>query len=155
MKITLTVEGLAECEQALGELISTVGVSRATGKNTVRRAMRHALEPVRDSMIAKAPRLRGKLKSVIAISTQLTRRQKSQYVAQDPVEMHVGALNVPQAHLQEFGTAHHAPQPFARPAVDGNITNITQRFSSQLWLEIKRTAERHARKAARLLKMST
>ena len=151
----IRVEGLRECEEALQDLIENVGVSRATGKNTVRRAMTFALEPIKTAMQGAAPVRRGHLKAGIDISTQLTKRQKAQHVKQSPVEMFVGARAHPQAHMTEFGTARMAPRAWARPAVDSNISAVTERFSSQLWSEIQKTAERHARKAARLLARSS
>jgi hypothetical protein len=63
----------------------------------------------------------------------------------------VGAGPLPQAHLQEFGRANQAPQPFLRPAVDANVDNVTKRFTDQLKVEVEKTAERARRKLARVL----
>jgi HK97 gp10 family phage protein len=151
----IRVEGLKECEAALQDLINTAGVSTATGKNTVRRAMRFSLEPIKQAMINHAPVLKGRLKAGINISTQLSRRQRAQHVKQDAVEVFVGVKPLPQAHLTEFGAAHMAPRAWARPAVDQNVPTVIERFKSQLLIEIQKTAERHARKAARLLARSS
>jgi hypothetical protein len=155
MKVTMKVEGLRQCEAALTDLVNTTGVSRATGKNTLRRAMRFALEPVREGLRGAAPVFRGRLKAGIDTSTQLSKRQRAQHVKQDPVEMFVGARPHRQAHMTEFGTAHMPPQGWARKVVDALISTVVERFKSQLWLEIQRTAERHARKMQRLTNRST
>ena len=154
MKIELKVEGLRECEEALIDLINTAGVSTATGKNTVRRAMILALEPIKLAMLRGAPVLKGRLKAGVDISTQLSRRQRAQHVKTSPVEVFVGAKSVPQAHMTEFGTARQPPQAWARPAVDQNVPRVITIFREQLWLQIKLTAERHARKTARLARSS-
>ena len=61
-------------------------------------------------------------------------------------------LFVPQAVMQEFGTEHHGPQPFLRPAWDGGKMRMLSGIKRDLWAEIKRAADRVARKRARALK---
>jgi hypothetical protein len=65
-------------------------------------------------------------------------------------EVFVGAGVVPHAHLQEFGTVRHGPQPFARPAWDAGQSRILEGIKDDLWAEIKKAADRLARKTARL-----
>src|SRR5690606_2344940 len=65
------------------------------------------------------------------------------------VEVFVGAGPVPHAHLQEFGTAHHGPQPFARPAWDAAKGGAIDTVKSEMWSEIEKAAKRLARKAAK------
>jgi HK97 gp10 family phage protein len=151
MKVTFKVEGLAESEAALKDLVDNLGVSNATAKNTIKRALIYAGQPVEEAAKAAAPVRSGKLKMSITTSTKLTRRQKSQHTPTAPIEVFVGAGPLPQAHLQEFGRSHQAPHPFLRPAVDSNIENVTRRFTEQLKLEVQKTAERARRKLARLL----
>jgi hypothetical protein len=38
--------------------------------------------------------------------------------------------------FQEFGTAHHAPQPWARPAFDATHQTSLRVFADALWREL-------------------
>jgi HK97 gp10 family phage protein len=151
VKVSIRVEGLKECEQALEDIMNTLAVSRATGVNTVKRALIYAVEPVQRAAAASAPVRRGRLKTSVTTGTKLSKRQKSLHKQESPVEVFVGAGPLPQAHLQEFGSARHPPQRFLTPAVAQNIRNVTNRFVVKLREEISKTAERARRKAARLL----
>lgn len=153
MKTTVRIDGLRELEQALSEL------PRATGKNVLRRVLRKAAEPMAADMKARAPddpNTGGMdLKNSIGIGSRLSKRQASIHrkMFRDDkasVEIFVGAGPVPHAHLQEFGTAHHGPQPFARPAWDGHQKSILESIKTDLGTEIDKAAKRLARKAARL-----
>lgn len=147
------VEGLRELEAALREL------PRATGKGALRRVLKKRAEPIAAEMRAKAPddpaTGGNDLRSSIGVSTKLSRRQATLHRKmfrndKAAVEMFVGAGPLPQAHLQEFGSSIHGPQPFARPAWDNNKTAILEGLKDDLWAEIKKSADRHARKLARL-----
>jgi HK97 gp10 family phage protein len=152
--VTFRVEGLSESLDALRDLRDNLGVSNATAKNTLKRALIYAAEPIEQAAAAAAPVRSGRLKTSIGTGTKLSRRQRAEHTKQPGVEIFVGAGPNPQAHLQEFGTAHHAPQPFMRPAIDANIDNAIKRFSDQVKLEVEKTAERARRKLARLLAKS-
>jgi HK97 gp10 family phage protein len=152
--VTMKVEGLAESEAALKDLVENLGVSNATAKNTIRRALTFAAKPIEDEAKASAPVRAGHLKVSITTGTKLTRRQKAQHSKESPVEVFVGAGPLPQAHLQEFGTSKMPPQRFLQPAVDHNIEEVTKRFSEQLKIEVEKTAERARRKLAKLLAKS-
>lgn len=65
-------------------------------------------------------------------------------------EVFVGAGPVPHAHLQEFGTSRHGPQPFARPAWDAGKNQVLDTIKDELAVQITKAAQRLARKAARL-----
>ncbi len=145
MKVTFRVEGLAECEEALKAL------PLATSKNVLRRALMHAAEPVAKSAQRRAPKRTDKLAASIIVGTKLSKRQRK--VAAETktgVEVYVGAGPLPQAHMQEFGTAHHAPQPFLRPAVDANGKRMIEIFRDDLRAEIAKAVQRLQRKAARI-----
>jgi HK97 gp10 family phage protein len=147
----LKVEGLNESLEALKDLRDNLGVSNATARNTLKRALIYAAQPIETDARQGAPVGFGDLRDSIITGTKLTRRQKAQHEKQGPVEIFVGAGPHPQAHLQEFGTAHHPPQSFLRPAVDKNVPEMTRRFSEQLKAEVEKTAARARRKLARLL----
>lgn len=149
MATTVKVEGLRELEKALGEL------PRATGKNVLRRVLRTAGEPMVRDAKALVPVASGKLRDSIAVATQLSKRQRALYkkmFADDKasVEMFVGVAALPHAHLQEFGTSRHGPQPFMRPAWDANKNGMLDSIKDELGVEIAKAAKRLAAKQARL-----
>lgn len=136
------VEGLRELERALREL------PRATGKNVLKRALMRAGEPIEADAERLAPVLTGHLQTSIGTGTKLTRRQRRQHRPQSAVEVFVGAAE-PKAHMQEFGQAHHAAQPFLRPAFDSNKMRALDTIKREMTVEIEKARARLARKAAR------
>lgn len=137
---TVSVEGLREVDTALGQL------PKATGKNVLRRVALRRLEPVAEAMRVRVPVAKSDLKDSIAVTTKNPRRHRKQ----STVEAHAGPGRHPQAHLQEFGTVHHGPQAYARPAWDAEKDNLLDGIKDDLWAEIEKAAQRQARKAARL-----
>lgn len=144
LRPTFKIEGLRELQSSLAEL------KKATQTNVLKRALMKAGAPVERDAEARAPHLRGHLKRGITTATKLTRRQKSRHRKESKVEVHIGAGGHPQAHLQEFGTAHHSPQPFLRPAWDGNRMKVLASIRNDLAFEIDKARQRAERKAARL-----
>ena len=152
MATRVRVDGLRELEKALADL------PKATGKNVLRRVLRKRATPIADDMKAKAPDDPATggmdLRNSIGVGTRLSKRQGKMHRKmfksdKASVEMFVGAGPVPHAHLQEFGTAHHGPQPFARPAWDAGKGPLLDGLKDDLWQEIQKSAQRLARKAAR------
>lgn len=152
MKTRVKIEGLKELDRALGEL------PKATGKAVLRRVLKKAGEPIARDMRAKAPddpaTSGNDLKSSIAVSTKLSGRQRKMHRKafrndKASAEVFVGAGPLPQAHLQEFGTVHHRPQPFARPAWDGNKNRALSIIKDELGDEILKAAKRLAKKRAK------
>lgn len=143
--IRFKLEGLSECHAALRALPD------ATAKNVLRRIGRQRLEPMAERARALAPVEDGTLKESVMVSTQLTRRQRSQHqkLGPDDVEIFMGAGALPQAHMMEFGTVDVAPRPFMRPAWDGGREKLLEGLKEDLWREIEKAANRLARKAAR------
>jgi HK97 gp10 family phage protein len=148
--VTVKVEGLRESGEAIADLMENLGVSKATAKNTIKRALLFAVQPVEQSAEAMVKVRSGHLQASITSGTKLSRRQKSKRSKMAPVEVFVGAGPLPQAHMEEFGTAHSAPHPFLRPAVDRNLNAVRTRFSDQLKIEVEKTAARTRRKIERL-----
>ena len=138
--VKVSVEGLREVDAALGEL------GKATGRNVMRRVALARLEPIAEEMRRLVPVDSGDLKDGISVTTKNPRRNRKR----SEVEAHAGPGRHPQAHLQEFGTAHHAPQPFARPAWDGGKDALLEGIADDFWTEIEKAAARQAKKAARL-----
>lgn len=143
------VEGLKDLEKSLLKLRKDFDLSRATVKGIVRRGLIEAAEPIVADAEASAPVFRGDLRESVAASGKLSKRQKRKHRKGSEVEIFVGAGPLAQATKQEFGTRHHPPQPFLRPAFDTNWRNVLKRISLTIAGQIDKSAKRAARKAAR------
>jgi HK97 gp10 family phage protein len=144
-KVSFRFEGGREVMAALRSLPD------ATAKNILRRVMKARAQPMADIAAAKAPKLTGALQKSVTVGTKLSRNQKSKHVKADPhdVEMFVGAGSLPQAHLEEFGGPNNQPTPFMRPALDTGADKYVAGIKQDLWREIKKSADRAARKSAK------
>lgn len=146
MALKVKIEGLRELEQALSEL------PKATGKNVLRRVLKSRSEPIANAMSAAAPERRGQLKASVGHGTKLSRRQRAmhrKWGSSAAVEYFIGAGALPQAHMEEFGGAHNAPRPYARPAWDAGKMQMLDGIKDDLWSEISKAAARRARKLAK------
>lgn len=159
MNVKLKVTGFKEMDRQLKQM------KTATAKATVRRAMKVALEPVRAAAASSAPRSGGAgphMADGIGIAHKLTKRQAREAKrgdGPDLASMYVGAED-PKAHLIEFGTGprfHKSgkfvgvmpAQPFMRPAWDANHTKVLEILREQMAIEIAKTLDRAAKRAAR------
>jgi len=148
----ISVEGLKELDAALSQLQGTAA------KTTLRRVARRALEPMR----AEAQRLapddpdtpNPDLESSIIISSRQKSGRQGRRSAEEKrsvvVYMGPSPEGYPQAVMQEFGTAHHPPQPYMRPAFDGEKDGALEIIKADLGDEINKTVRRLNMKAARL-----
>lgn len=139
MKVRL--EGFADLDKALGQL------GKATGRNVLRRAGIEALQPMAQDAARRAPELFGDLSESISASTRRPRRHRKEA----EVEVYMGPDQNPAAHLQEFGTKHHGPQPFMRPAWDAGKGEVLASLKESLGTQIGKAAKRQAKKQARLI----
>ncbi|MGB1389497.1 MAG: HK97-gp10 family putative phage morphogenesis protein [Paracoccaceae bacterium] len=149
--MSVRVEGLRELERELDKL------TKAAGKGVLRRSLKKAAEPMVDIAMAMVPVDKGDLKASITVSTKLAPRQQGLHrkMFRDDrasIEMFLGPSYTLGAggrhgHLQEFGTVHHAPQPFMRPAWDQDQQAMLKRLSDQLWVEVRKSVARASRKA--------
>jgi HK97 gp10 family phage protein len=154
--ITVRVEGLSELDRVLGELPKSVA------RNTLRRVGIKALQPVAEAARKLAPddpETGGyDLRNSITVGTRLSRRQtrlsrravRAGEADKHFAEVHAGPGPLPQAHLQEFGTVNHPPQPFMRPAWDSNKGAVLETVTRDLGGEIDKAAKRVAARKARL-----
>lgn len=78
-----------------------------------------------------------------------SQKRKHRKPDRNDIEVYVGAGPHPQAHLQEFGTKDHPPQPFMRPAFDAEKRSVFEGIKNDLWAEIMKAVERLARKTSR------
>lgn len=174
LKAKVKIEGLKELEEALKEL------PKATGKNVIKRALSNSADPFIDQAKALAPIHLGHLqKSITKSKVKLTsgsagKKAFAEALAKGASRKEAGAAahaanaeasgdvtsglivigpgRHPQAIFQEFGTAHHPPKPFMRPAWEENKMPTVGNIKDELWSEIKKAAERLARKTAKLVK---
>lgn len=141
----ITIEGLDEIQEALRKLPDS------TAKGVIRRVLKSRAQPIADHARQLVPVDEGHLRNSIRVGTKLTRRQKRAHVKRDPsdVEMFIGAGPHPQAHMQEFGTSQHGAQPYLRPAWDAGKMRLLEGIKDDMWKEIRKTAERRAKRAAK------
>ena len=149
MTVTVKTTGFKELEQEL-ERISRL----ATRKSVARRVLKKEAQPLAELMRQGAPRDDTDLVESIGVSTKLSPRQRGLHRKmfrsdKAAVEMFVGAGALPQAHLQEFGTWFHPPQPWARPAWDQDHRAMLERIRKSLWDEVQSAAARAEARAAR------
>jgi HK97 gp10 family phage protein len=154
-KVTVKVAGLRELDAALGEL------PKATAKAVLRRVGIKALQPVAErarELAPDDPETGGNdLRSSIGVGARLSPRQaklnrkaiRTGEAEKYFQEVYAGAGPVPHAHLQEFGTAHHAPQPFLRPAWESGKAGVLETVKTELGGEIDKAAKRVAARAAK------
>lgn len=141
-KVTVKITGLKELDRALGQLPQSVA------KQTLRRVLNDAAEPLARQARQLAPRDEYHLYDSIDVSTRLSKRQSAMHKkegGQAFQEMFVGTNN-PAGVQQEFGNERHAAQPFLRPAWDSEKGSTLDRISNSLWTEIERSARRLAKK---------
>lgn len=150
MTVTVRIEGLSELRDTLREL------PKSTAKNVLRRVLKKRAQPFAASAQSAVPIEEGELKESIVVSTRLSPRQKRLNRAKahkDVVEVYVGPGPIKHAHLQEFGTEHHAAQPFLRPAWDKHklaaIEGIAEDLGTEIMKSIRRKIRRDQRAAAK------
>ena len=177
IKTSFKVEGLKELQATLLEL------PKATQGNVLKKAAVAPAADFADEAGRLAPREKGKLQIEIKVSRpKILTPGKAAFAA----EMASGGTRAEAAAaaraanraaggtgksvlvmagptkaafyglFQEFGTAHHAAQPFMRPAWDRLSPGMIGQFAAVLGEEIEKARKRLAKKAERLAaKMKT
>lgn len=170
VKQTIRVEGLKELEAALHEL------PRATGGNVLKRAIlkpaqafaveASAIAPIdtgnlRTEIKPGKPRIitAGKAAFAAAMRSGASRSEAGEAAreanraaggAGRHAVVEVGPTNKAfYGTFQEFGTAHHAAQPFMRPTFDRMGNYLIDMVATTLREEIDKAVARIAKKAAR------
>lgn len=142
-------EGGPELERNLIEMAQAAGSGR-TGKAAMQRAGLTALEPFVDAVKRDAPVLSGDLAKSFHAGKSLMPRQRRINKKQPRSGMEVYAgTNDPVGMWQEFGTAHHPAQPYAREAWDRTGTTVLDRFAKEAWVELAKAAKRLAKRLAK------
>lgn len=146
MSVTAKVEWLIGSDRALAE----VG-KKSTQKNILVRTLKKAAKPIDDQASSLAPVETGRLQVSVITGTQLTRSQRSSAYRAGKLgvaEVHVGTA-LSRGLFQEFGTVKMPAHPFMRPAWDSNKAKALSIIGTELWVEIKKAADRAARKRAK------
>ena len=167
MKVTVRVDGLKEIDRALGEL------SKRTAKSVTRRALVDALEPMAEVARQNAPVRLGHLRDSIIVTTKTPKGGDTAKAAFAEVmraggsreearaalraaksggvfaQAFMGPGRHPQAIFQEFGTAHHPPHAYMRPAFDSEKDGVVARLRDFLRGAIDKAVARAAKAAAR------
>ena len=167
--VKVSVEGLRELERSMGIL------KKATARNALRKALVKAGRPVADAAIRNAPRDWGDLEGSIRVSTKrphdanagkaafasamrsgATRaeagaaaRAANAAAGNDFAEVWVGPGRQPQAIMQEFGTEHHGPQPFMRPAWDAEKHRALDIAVEEIKTEVGKSIQRAQARAGK------
>jgi HK97 gp10 family phage protein len=148
MTVTMKLDGFDGFEQNLAQLEKL-----ATRRAVARRSLIKAAQPMADLAQGMAPvGDTNTLAPSIMVGTKLSKRQAALHRKmfrndRAAVEVFVGAGPLSSAHTQEFGTAHHGPQPFMRPAWDSDHKALLQRLGEIMAKEIDKAIMRQARKA--------
>jgi HK97 gp10 family phage protein len=156
-KVTAKVEGMKELRAALLEL------GKATQTRVLKRTLEKAADPILSDAIANVPRDTNVTAESLEVSTKLTPRQRRlagraakrqadgsfRSAKSKGVEVHIGPsaeagrqAPAPAGLMQEFGTAQHPPQPWLRPAWDGNKGKALAIIGDELGKEIAKAARR-------------
>lgn len=171
IRIEVKVEGIAELEQSLSELKTSVA------KRAVKKALFTASRPIVERAKQLVPVDEGELRNGImaggtlknnagkqafhdvmasggsqeeALSALRDARREAKGEKSN-VEIYVGVSSkVHHATLVEFGTSHSAPQPFIRPAFESEKENVLALIKTELRSEIDKAAARAAKRAAKL-----
>lgn len=166
----ISVDGLKELDEALGDL------SKATARNVLTRALATAADPILQEAKRRAPVRKGHLKRGLHIRTKMIntvgnreysaamKAGKGKAAAIKAMrdarrdaagtgsfaEVYVQTGKHPQAVFQEFGTAHHAAQPYLEPALDSKGMVALGMIRTALAEEIEKARARAEKKAARI-----
>jgi len=170
MTRTVTIDGLRELE------INLATLTRATGRNVLKRGLQKGGVPLAEDMADRAPEDDGDLKRSIASSTRKPHNHKSagkQAFAEamragadrqaagaaareanraNPshfAEAFVGPGRLAQATQQEFGNENHGPQPYVRPAWDAGQDATRDRVVAEITGELDKAIARAAKATAR------
>lgn len=137
MKVSWKMEGGPELAAALN------GLPKRVRKNVLREVLTDVGEPMRRRMGALAPRDPGApdLADNIVISPSTRAGVDESGVSLKADEFQAAVAIGPARGFfyglyQEFGTIHHGPQPFARPAFDADAPKAVTEIGRRLWVEL-------------------
>lgn len=142
--VKIEVEGLAELEQELLRLEKKVATK------ALRSALVRAARPVVKAARAKVPVDTGALQASIGTTTRKGRGRRNFASALiGPKSRNKRAIAIANAagrkvkgifwgHLVELGYGRQRPQPFLRPALDENVTEVVATFAAAIKKNLER-----------------
>lgn len=153
--MTLSIRGLH------GLTAQLKAIATETQPKLLRGAMRSAFKRVQDSARSKVPVASGALHAAINLGSARAKNgalavgivitgasgrttEMAKLAAAAFGEQTVRHSSTPPArrwHLTEFGSAHQAPTPFLRPAMDENAQGVVDELGRQLRKRIQRAAK--------------
>lgn len=136
MKLDFNLEGLAELEHKLLD----IGV--AAGATALRRAGREAMKPVQRDMKIGAGFDESSDDQHMRDSIKITSNRARGREKNTAVRVRVGPTKPHsiKALAQEYGTEKQNPDPFMRPALFGNASQVLGTFKTILAIEIEKAA---------------
>lgn len=141
----MKLEGLKETVANMVEL------SKATERNTVRRALVKNAEPIANLAARIAPERSGRLAYSISVGTQLTRRHRGAKI--NEVEVYIGPAGglgtLNYASFDEWGTIDTPAFAFMRGAWYAKQNSTLEGIKVDLAAEVAKAAARAARKVAK------
>lgn len=156
MATTFKLEDFKELERALAEELP-----KATARNVLRRTGTNAMKRIEDKAKQLAPvhgaGHAGDVHLADHIATKPTkakRTSRTRFARSSGVEVATGPAapdryNRRIAGFQEYGTVHHAAQPYMRPAADSEGMNVIGEVRDELTSQIGKAKARIAKKAAK------
>lgn len=172
-KSSITVEGLKETLEVFKQLATEIGDKESRSKVLIP-AVKEAMVPVLNAARLMAPVDTGKLKTTLGIQGKrpTKRDRKSKYIsANDNVVAFVATKAIPpklkkstqglkkkerkkvyrekgfdgRAIANEFGTKNRPAKPFLRPALEGNVYDVTNRLGMILKNKIEQYRSKNAK----------
>jgi HK97 gp10 family phage protein len=172
-KSTVSVEGLKETQEVFKQLASEIGDKESRSKVLIP-AVKDAMIPVLNAARLLVPVDTGKLKTTLGIQGKrpTAKDRKSKYISRtDTVVAFVATKPIPpklkkqsqgmskkekkrffreqgydaRAVANEFGTAKMPAKPFLRPALEGNVYDVTTRLGMILKNKIEQYRSKNAK----------
>lgn len=165
----VTVSGLRELEESMAIL------TKATGRNVLKRALAKGGAPIAAAAVRNAPREFGDLEGSVRVSTRRPHdaapakkafaaamratgdrkvagqaaRAANASAINDFAEAWTGPGRQPQAIQTEFGNEHQAADPWLRPAWDAEKQKALDEVVKNIRIEVEKAVRRAQRKAAK------
>lgn len=151
MKVTFKTSGFSELEDGLVN-----DLPKATAKSVLRRTALRAMKRIEARAKQLAPRDQGDLaESITTKPVKAVRVSRTRYAASSGVTVATGPTGREEggnAAWQEFGTVKMLPEPYMRPAADGESDAVINDVRTELASQIDKSRKRIARKAAKAAK---
>lgn len=129
--VSMRFEGGQELAKVLASLPTRVS------RSVQREALFAVAEPMRARMARLAPREPGAPDIADNIVVSGGRGGKDKFGDEKAISVAIGpAKGFFYGFYQEYGTARHGAQPFARPAFDGEVPKIPAALAQALWIEL-------------------